>query len=79
MIFIGYEIGTKGYRCLDPLTMKVHISRDVVFEEGSKWEWNIKECADDENQFHPSSIPNLVIDNFEEKEPIPREMSTENS
>ena len=31
MIFIGYELGTKAYRCLDPLTLKVTISRDVIF------------------------------------------------
>ena len=31
MIFIGYELGTKAYRCLDPLNFKVSISRDVIF------------------------------------------------
>ena len=33
MVFIGYELGTKAYRCLDPLSFKVIKSRDVVFEE----------------------------------------------
>ena len=31
MIFIGYELGTKAYRRLDPLSFKVTISRDVIF------------------------------------------------
>ena len=31
MVFIGYELGTKAYRCLDPLSFKVTISRDVIF------------------------------------------------
>ena len=31
MIFIGYELGAKAYRCLDPLSFKVTISRDVIF------------------------------------------------
>ena len=36
MVFVGYERGTKGYRCFDPTTHKVHLSRDVIFEEGCK-------------------------------------------
>ena len=32
-IFVGYELGTKAYRCLGPYTFKVSISRDAVFEE----------------------------------------------
>ena len=31
MIFIGYELDTKSYRCLDPLSFKVSISRDRIF------------------------------------------------
>ena len=31
LVFIGYELGTKAYRCLDPLSFKVTISRDVIF------------------------------------------------
>ena len=31
MVFIGYELSTKAYRCLDPLSFKVTISRDVIF------------------------------------------------
>ena len=33
MILIGYELGTKAYRCLDPTNFKVTIIRDVIFEE----------------------------------------------
>ena len=40
MIFIGYELGTKAYRCLDPLSFKVTISRDVVFEEFQSWDFS---------------------------------------
>ena len=31
MILIAYELGTKAYRCLDPISFKVTISRDVIF------------------------------------------------
>ena len=40
MVFIGYEIGTKAYRCFDPVNTSLHISRDVVYEEGTKWDWS---------------------------------------
>ena len=40
MIFIGYELGSKAYRCFDPVNSKVIISRDVIFEEGEKWTWS---------------------------------------
>ena len=37
MVFVGYKRGTKGYRCFNPTTHKVHLSRDVIFDEGHKW------------------------------------------
>ena len=40
MIFIGYELGTKAYRCLDPLSFKVTISKDVIFEETQSWDFS---------------------------------------
>ena len=39
MIFIGYAEGAKVYRVFDPATNKVHVTRDVVFEERRKWDW----------------------------------------
>ena len=33
MIFVGYEQGSKAYRCIDPSTRKLSISKDVIFEE----------------------------------------------
>ena len=40
MVFVGYESGTKGYRVYDPVAKKLHISRDVIFEESRAWDWN---------------------------------------
>jgi len=40
MVFVGYEAGTKGYRVYDPVAKKLHISRDVIFEENKAWDWN---------------------------------------
>ena len=44
MVFIGYELGAKAYRCLDPLSFKVIISRDVVFEECQSWDFSEQGC-----------------------------------
>ena len=33
MVFVGYETGTKGYRVYDPMMIRLHVSRDMTFEE----------------------------------------------
>ncbi|KAF0934871.1 hypothetical protein E2562_028874 [Oryza meyeriana var. granulata] len=39
MIFVGYEPGTKAYSAYNPATWRVHITRDVVFDELAQWDW----------------------------------------
>jgi hypothetical protein len=36
-VFIGYSLEQKGYRCYNPATHKLRVSRDVVFDEMSSW------------------------------------------
>jgi hypothetical protein len=38
MIFLGYEQGSKAYRLFDPVANRVHVSRDVVFDEDASWD-----------------------------------------
>jgi Integrase core domain/GAG-pre-integrase domain len=52
MILFGYEKGSKAYRVYNPNTKRVHVTRDVVFEEDKKWDLKIEE---DEHNF-PTSI-----------------------
>jgi hypothetical protein len=40
MVLIGYEPRTKAYRLYNLVTNRVHVSRDVVFEEGRAWKWD---------------------------------------
>jgi transposase InsO family protein len=36
-IFVGYEARSKAYRLYDPSTRRVHVSRDVIFDEAAQW------------------------------------------
>jgi hypothetical protein len=40
MIFVGYERGSKAYRAYDPVAKRVHVTRDVVFDEAAQWDWS---------------------------------------
>ncbi|KAF0929747.1 hypothetical protein E2562_024436 [Oryza meyeriana var. granulata] len=46
MIFVGYEGGQKAYRVYDPSSCRVHVTRDVVFDEGASWDWNTQGGGD---------------------------------
>jgi hypothetical protein len=39
-VFIGYAEGLKAYLILDPATLRVRATRDVVFDEGRRWAWD---------------------------------------
>jgi len=39
-VFIGYADGAKAYRVYDPVSQRVLVSRDVVFDETRGWDWS---------------------------------------
>jgi hypothetical protein len=39
MIFVGYDSGSKAYHAYDPVTKRVHVTHNMVFNEQSQWEW----------------------------------------
>ncbi|KAG8382153.1 hypothetical protein BUALT_Bualt05G0047000 [Buddleja alternifolia] len=39
-IFLGVSEELKAYRLYDPISQKIIISRDVVFEEDNSWDWD---------------------------------------
>jgi len=47
-IFIGYSSEQKGYRCFNPSTRKLQVSRDVVFDEMASWYSPLKVVEDGE-------------------------------
>ena len=36
---MGYATCEKGYRVFDPLSKKLFLSRDIVFDEEVAWNW----------------------------------------
>ncbi|MCO5604181.1 hypothetical protein L7F22_058342 [Adiantum nelumboides] len=36
-VFTGYDMYSKGYRLVNPDIKKIHISRDVIFDESDRW------------------------------------------
>ena len=39
MVLFGYEPGSAAYRVYDPAKNRVHVTRNVVFDEGARWDW----------------------------------------
>lgn len=75
MIFVGYEPGSKAYRVFDPAMRRVHVSRDVVFNEEARWHWEGDQMADDDDFVieyatvsHPEVTPMV--------QPLPQEHTT---
>jgi len=57
-IFIGYSLEQKGYKCFNPSTRKLQVSRDVVFDEMVSWYPPLKIAEDGEarNGDAPSNV-----------------------
>jgi hypothetical protein len=36
---LGYEPSAKAYWVLDPVAQRIHVSRDIVFDEDASWPW----------------------------------------
>lgn len=49
VVNLGKEPGTKAYRLLDPVSNRVYVSRDVVFDETKCWLWDKQEESEKEH------------------------------
>lgn len=41
MVYLGTEPGSKAHRLYDPVTGRLNVSRDVIFEEKKGWNWGV--------------------------------------
>lgn len=46
MVLFGYEDDSKAYWVFDPVGRKLHVTRDVVFEEQVPWSWDTEATMD---------------------------------
>ncbi|KAM1079184.1 hypothetical protein ACFX2B_013776 [Malus domestica] len=46
-IFVGYGTNEKGYRLYNLKTQKINLSRDVIFDEETLWNWETKAVEED--------------------------------
>lgn len=72
LVHFGRETGTKAYRLYDPTSDRIHISRDVVFDEAKGWDWAVKN--------HASEVPlqqtTLDIPEFDDESSLGSERDT---
>ena len=48
-VLLGFSSESKAFKMFDPVEKKVHISRDVIFEEDKKWNWEDVGYSGEEN------------------------------
>jgi hypothetical protein len=58
-ILVGYEPGSKAYRCYDPISRRVIISRDVVFDEAAQWSWS-GEAGESSTDDEPFTVEHIT-------------------
>ncbi|KAG6392995.1 hypothetical protein SASPL_147225 [Salvia splendens] len=77
-VFIGYDEKTKGFRLFDPIEKKVIISRDVLMNEESTWDWNNQNTVAHEETKPSTSTPMITPANHSttEDEEEPRQPRT---
>ena len=63
-IFIGYYENSKVYKLFNPITNKVIIRRDIIFDEDATWNWSTKE------ETQRQKIMDQEIEEIEEKSNI---------
>ena len=67
-MLVGYKRCTKGYKCFDPTTHKIHLSHDMIFEENLKWNFNEGQACEGMlfKELHVSSV-DLELESLRER------------
>jgi hypothetical protein len=50
----------------DPVANRVHVTRNVVFEEGATWDWNSSENRDPEGSCDDGDQDTFVVEEWED-------------
>ena len=75
-VLLGVSEESKAYRLYDPVSRKIIVSRDVVFEEDKSWEWDKRhegeiladlEWSDSEYEAEEAEEAEIVHDNVDEE------------
>jgi len=62
MVFVSYEPGSMPCQAYDPSTRRVHISRDIIFDEAVASAWS---AAD------PAELNDFTVEELDHQEPPP--------
>ncbi|KAK9941415.1 hypothetical protein M0R45_018018 [Rubus argutus] len=62
-VFLGVSEQSKAYKLFNPITKKIVVSRDVIFDEESTWNWS-------EKATRQQQIPVSFDEDTEEQQPI---------
>ena len=57
MVYLGVEDGSKAHHLYNPRQNKIHISRDVKFEENVEWNWNAGATFGEPSEFIFETTP----------------------
>ena len=79
-IFLGYSEELKAYKLYNPLTKKLVVSRDVIFDEDKSWSWNDDENAKEQQVVEeleepPTQVPPGIPPSPQHDTPSPRRNS----
>lgn len=67
-VFVGYDLEKKGWRCMEPNTGRIYVSRNVIFDEHSAWWSTDNQVLPDSTQLKEEleqTLVNLVFDGEE--------------
>ena len=71
VVFIGYQDRTKAYRFFDHEAARVYVSRDAVFDEDARWNWEENLGADDRLPFSIEEDHEVQMRHAPEPTPAP--------
>ena len=76
-VLVGYSEEQKGYRCYNPLTKKIVVSQDVIFDELGSW-YSPKQNAeiDEDNENEDRDKSKNVRDNHRDGSNVGQQSST---